>query len=125
MTTNIRRGLAAVTAIAWTFWSVLSDIVVSINSHTAILYLTIVEGIVTAISASIFMIYRFFQGNKIIITSDDCRQLKYPIISGICFGVGTIIYFSLIGNQNYPLVSSFQFGYIIVLALLINRIKSH
>jgi uncharacterized membrane protein len=120
---DVRRGLAlaAVTAIAWTFWSILSDIVVSINSLTAISYLTIVECIVGAISVSIFIIYRFFQGNKI--TADDRRLVKYPIISGICFGFGTIIYFSLIGNQNYPLVSSFQFGYIIVLALLINRIK--
>jgi uncharacterized membrane protein len=120
---HIRRGLAlaAVTAVAWSFWSILSDIVVSINSHTAISYLTIVESAVAVISAVIFIIYKFVQGNKI--TADDRRLVKYPIISGVCFGFGTIIYFSLIGNQNYPLVSSFQFGYIIVLALLINRIK--
>lgn len=120
---HIRRGLAlaAVTAVAWSFWSIISDIVVSINSHTAILYLTIVESVVAVISAFIFIIYKFVRGNKI--TAEDRRLVKYPIISGICFGFGTIIYFSLIGNQNYPLVSSFQFGYIIVLALLINRIK--
>ncbi len=120
---HIRRGLAlaAVTAVAWSFWSIISDIVVSINSHTAILYLTIVESVVAVISAFIFIIYKFVRGNKI--TAQDRRLVKYPIISGICFGFGTIIYFSLIGNQNYPLVSSFQFGYIIVLALLINRIK--
>ncbi len=120
---HIRWGLAlaAVTAVAWSFWSIISDIVVSINSHTAILYLTIVESVVAVISAFIFIIYKFVRGNKI--TAEDRRLVKYPIISGICFGFGTIIYFSLIGNQNYPLVSSFQFGYIIVLALLINRIK--
>jgi uncharacterized membrane protein len=114
-------GLAFITAIAWTFWSILSDIVVSINSHTAISYLTIIEIAVALISTMIFIIYIFLLGRKI--TSEDRRLVKYPVISGICFGIGTIIYFSLIGNQNYPLVSSFQFGYIVVLALLINRIK--
>jgi hypothetical protein len=121
---NIGKGLALafITAIAWTFWSILSDIVASINSHTAISYLTIIEITATLVSIIIMLIYILLLHKRL--ASDDRKLLKYPIISGICFGLGTIIYFSLIGNSNYyPLVSSFQFGYMIVLALLINRIK--
>ena len=95
---------------------------VSISSQIAILYLTIIEIAATLISTIISAIYIFLLHKRI--SSDDGNLIKYRAISGICFGLGTIIYFSLIGNQNYYLlVSSFQFGHMIVLAPLINRIK--
>ncbi|MCL5239370.1 MAG: hypothetical protein M1286_02775 [Candidatus Marsarchaeota archaeon] len=120
---NIGKGLllAAAGAIAWTFWSILSNVIVSLNTQTAILYLLFVEGFVTAITLVILVIYMAFKRMKL--TDNDRKLAKYPVVAGICFGLGIIIYYGLIGNQNFPLVSSFQFGYIIVLALLISRVK--
>ena len=112
-------SLALLSSFFWSLWSILSDVIVSINRNYIFDYLVLIELILSFSTSILLLVYMRSRHDRI--TKKDMSMMKYPVIVGAAFALGTIIFYSVIGNQNYPFVASVFFALIIPLAFWINK----
>ncbi len=111
---TMAMALALGSSFAWASWSILSDILVSINNKPIFSYLLISYSVAVLLSLLLFLFIRKQKHqNRPILTRIS------PILAGIGFGVGNIILLTLIGNTNYPFVVSMLFSSVVFMAVLI------
>ncbi len=120
---SVRKGLglALASSVAWSFWTVLIDVVDGMGKSNYIAYLTIVELFVIALNLAFLRFYKT-KATRPPRLHGARGITRYPVYAGLCFGVGNIIFYALVGGKDYPFVASMMFSSVVILALLLGRI---
>ncbi len=114
-------SLAAFSSAAYALWSIFSDIVVSLNPISYLDYLVIFEASLFLINILLILLFKEYR--KIGRRKPKKSLFFYSLLSGIFFGLGSIIFYSLIGNQNYPFVASASYITIIPFIFILASAK--
>ncbi len=114
-------ALALFASVAYALWSILSDVVVSLNRVNYFDYLIIFEASLTVLSLALVFVFKGYrkEGKR----KSNKRLFTYSLLAGMFFGLGTIIFFALIGNQNYPFVASASYISVIPFVFFIAKAK--
>lgn len=111
--------LAFLSSMAWVAWSAVSDVLLIGNKADYVYYLAVIYVIVLLLSTAI-MVYYTKTRNKF--RKKEIGYLPYAALAGVVFGVGTIIFFGLLGNASYPFVATVQVSAIVPYAFFITLI---
>ena len=112
--------LAFLSSIAWVAWSVIADILLIGDKENYVTYLTVVYVFVLLLTTVIATFYIKKSGNKF--KRKDFRLALYALAAGVVFGLGTIIFFGLLGNTSYPFVATVQVSAVVPYAFFITLI---
>ncbi len=112
--------LAFLSSIAWIVWSVIADILLMGGKKDYVAYLTLIYVIVLLFATVIAVFYIKKSGNGF--KGKELRLVPYALSAGVIFAVGTIIFFSLLGNTSYPFVAAVQVSAVVPYAFFITLI---
>ena len=110
-------ALIIISSLGWALWSFLIDLVDASGKANFVGYMTIVEIVVVLLGAAVLLFYLRYRGRGI--ERRERRLFVLPVLAGLGFGVGSIIFYSLLGGVDYPFVTSMQMATVIPFAFII------
>ncbi len=114
-------ALALVSSFLWAIWSMLIDIVDSLGKGNYVSYMTIAETSTLVLAAMALFAYPAITKKRL--AKADIGWVGYAVTTGLLFGIGTAVFYGLLGGRNYPFVASVQMSALIPFAFIINWVK--
>ncbi len=105
--------IAIFSSLVYALWTILSSILMSFENVSVIPILLVVMS-----SGAFFsFLLTFLQGG---FKTYKGKDIRFPIITGILYGFGNIILYSILGNNRLPLVSALLYSNIIIFSILVS-----
>ena len=112
--------LSILVSVVWSFWSIFADILASLNSSGIFTCITIAY--LVTVLGSIPLALKFKNKTDTKISKRPKIKFIYPLLGGAVMGLGIVLFYGLVGNKDFPFVSSMMFSGIMVMAFLISRL---